>query len=117
MTVGKALSSQAWIIEQLIRLYRDHPELIERALERLLNEDTELRWALVVNAYLDGQINLGKAAELLGIHELELRDHFLHLGIPVRLGSADFEEAKAEVEALRSWFHSPSKTPKPDSTS
>lgn len=58
----------------------------------------------MVSAYLDHYINLGKAAELLEMHKLELRDRFLELGIPLRVGSADVAEVRAEVEAVRSWF-------------
>jgi predicted HTH domain antitoxin len=58
----------------------------------------------VVGAYEDRQINLGKAAELLGVTELELRQRFIELGIPLRVGPADLAEARAEVEAVRVWF-------------
>jgi hypothetical protein len=34
------------------------------------------------------------------MHELELRDRFIELGIPLQLGPAD----KAEAQALSSWF-------------
>ena len=50
------------------------------------------------------EINLGKAAEILGMHELELRDRFIELGIPLRIGPVDKVEARAEAEALNSWF-------------
>ncbi len=43
-------------------------------------------------------------AEMLDVHELELRDRFMALGIPLRLGSADKVEARAEIQALSSWF-------------
>jgi hypothetical protein len=46
---------------------------------------------------------LSKAAELLGVHMLELRERFLDLGIPLRIGPVDQAEAKAEVEAARRW--------------
>jgi predicted HTH domain antitoxin len=65
---------------------------------------------MVVGAYQDKQINLGKAAELLGLTEHELRDRFVELGIPLRIGSADLAEARAEVAAIRAWF--PDKTDK-----
>jgi predicted HTH domain antitoxin len=60
--------------------------------------------ALPIGAYQDGQISLGKAAELLNLHELELRRRFVELGIPLRVGPADLAEARAEVEAVRAWF-------------
>ena len=78
--------------------------MVNRAIGRLLDEDADLRWAVVVSAYLEHEINLGKAAELLGMHELELRDRFIQLGIPLRIGPADVAEAQAEVDAMRSWF-------------
>jgi len=47
---------------------------------------------------------LGKAAELLGLYELELRERFVKLGIPLRFGPADLAEAQAEADAIRSWL-------------
>ena len=108
MAVESAFLPQTWAFEQLTRLSQRHPELVGKALHRLLAEDPELRWSLVVGAYLDRRINLGKAAELLDMHELELRDRFLELGIPLRIGPADLAEARAEVEAVRNWFREPS---------
>jgi predicted HTH domain antitoxin len=108
MAIDASPPVQTWAVEQLLQLYRHRPELVQAALDRLLDEDAELRWALVLGAYLDRRINLGKAAELLGMHELELRERFLELGVPLRLGPADLPEARAEVEAARSWFREPS---------
>lgn len=70
-------------------------------MRRLIQSDEELRWPVVVSAYQDRKINLGKAAELLELHELELRERFIALGIPLRLGAEDLAEAKAKVAALR----------------
>lgn len=78
--------------------------MIKAVLQRLWDENAELRWSLVIGAYQQRRINLGKAAELLGMHELELRDRCLILGIPLRLGPEDMAGATAEVEALRSWY-------------
>ncbi len=94
----------SWELEQLNQLYQYRPDVVRAALRRLMSEDAELRWGLVVTAYLNRQINLGKAAELLNMHELELRERFLQLGIPLRIGAADLAEAQAEVQAARSWF-------------
>ena len=90
-----------WELEQLNKLSRQQPELVSRAVRRLLDEDRDLRWAVVVSSYLDSEISLAKAAELLGMHALELRERFLQLGVPLRLGPANIDEAKAEVEAIR----------------
>jgi predicted HTH domain antitoxin len=93
-----------WLIEELPRLYRERPDLVHSFLRSLLDENEELRWSVVVHAYQERRINLGKAAEFLGLHELELRERFLELGIPLRLGPADLVEARAEVEAMRAWY-------------
>jgi predicted HTH domain antitoxin len=104
----KAAILQEWQVEQLLKLRERQPDLIEPALRRLVQENDEIRWSVVVGAYQDRQINLGKAAELLGMTELELRNHFIELGIPLRLGPAGLAEARAEVEAMRTWFaHTP----------
>lgn len=90
---------QAWTFNQLTKLRRYRPELVDQALSEILTRESELRWLVVVGAYLDGDINLGKAAELLGMHRLELQDKFLMQGIPLRIGSQTPDEAKAEVDA------------------
>jgi predicted HTH domain antitoxin len=102
-----AVASYAWEFDQLARLSRQQPELVNRAMQRLLDLDAELRWAVVVSAYLEHEINLGKAGELLEMHELELRERFVKLGIPLRIGPADVAEAQAEADAIRSWFTNP----------
>lgn len=104
MTVKPLAFPDEWLIENLRDLYREHPDLVSPLLHSLLTESEELRWTLVVKAYQAREINLGKAAEFLGLHELELRDRFLKLGVPLRLGPADLAEAKAEVEAVRAWY-------------
>jgi len=93
--------SENWQLEQLIKLQRTRPRLVQRAMQEILAADNELRWSLVVSAYLDEAISLGKAAELLEMHPIELRKLFLAKGIPLRLGPATKEEAQAEIDALR----------------
>lgn len=93
-----------WAMKQLARMREARPELVDRAIASLLEADSEIRWSVVLGAYLDHEINLGKAAELLDLHELELRERFRDLGIPLRLGSADLAEARAEVDALAAWL-------------
>ncbi|MDM8527844.1 UPF0175 family protein [Anaerolineales bacterium HSG24] len=94
---------QEWTLDQLVKVRQYQPTLVDQAIETLLLQQEELRWFVVVGAYLDERINLGKAAELLGIHRLELQQRFIKQGIPLRLGPANIEEAKAEVDAIMSW--------------
>lgn len=95
--------AESWPLEQLVKLQRSQPSVVQRAMQRLLNEDGELRWSVVINAYLDEEISLARAASLLGLHVLELRRRFVEKGIPLRLGPVDKADAQAEVDALRAW--------------
>lgn len=52
-----------------------------------------------LRAYLADEISLGKTADLLGLSRFELQDRFFRLGVPLRLGPAALEEARAEVAA------------------
>ena len=88
-----------WQIKQLKKLTETDPNLVDDAITRLLEEDAALREKLVISAYLDEDINLGKAAELLGVHPVELRRRFLRQGIPVRVGSESVEALQAEAAA------------------
>jgi len=101
---AEAPTLQGWEVDQLLKLRERQPDLVEPALQRLVQENQDIHWSVVVGAYQDGQINLGKAAELLGLSELELRDRFIELGIPLRVGPLDLAEARAEVSAVRAWF-------------
>jgi predicted HTH domain antitoxin len=96
--------SADWTFAQLTKLYKQQPKLVDRALQTMIASNPDLTWSLVVTAYLDEEINLGRAAELLDLHELELRERFVELGVPLRLGPADKAEARAEAQALASWF-------------
>lgn len=96
--------SADWTFDYLTKLHKQQPKLVDIALQKMIESNPDIAWSLVVSAYLDEEINLGKAAELLELHELELRDRFLELGIPLRIGPVDKAEAQAEARALRSWF-------------
>jgi len=96
-----------WVLSQFEKILYMRPKLMHRVLDKIIQGDEELRWSMVVGAYLDKEINLGKAAELLSIHRLELQNRFIEQGIPLRLGAETFEEAKAEVEAWAMWMKRP----------
>lgn len=93
-----------WTFSQLNKLRKQQPELVDNALADMIQSNPELRWSLVLNAYLDEEINLGKAAELLEMSELVLRDRFIELGVPLRIGPSDLLQVQAEIAAMRSWL-------------
>ena len=59
----------------------------------------QVRWDEVMAAYLDWQINLGRAATLLGLSSYELDERFRRLGIPRRIGPGTEQEAQSEIDA------------------
>ena len=75
-----------WQLKQLERLHEVEPDVVDTIIMKLLEKESVLREKLVIGAYLDGDINFGKAAELLHTHPVELRSIFLARGIPVRIG-------------------------------
>lgn len=59
----------------------------------------QARWNRVIAAYLDGHINLGRAATLLALSFYELDERFRRLEVSRRIGPETEEEARAEVDA------------------
>ena len=55
----------------------------------------------VMRLYLDEQISLAKAAEMLGRSRYELMEHFERLGIPLRLGPETLEDAQEEISSAQ----------------
>lgn len=102
--MAQSSTMPGWTFSQLNKLRKQQPELVDNALADMMQSNQELRWSLVLTAYLDEEINLGKAAELLGLSELELRERFIELGVPLRLGPTDLVEAQAEANAFRTWM-------------
>ena len=98
------IQSMSWAFAQLAKLQLQQPDMVDSVLERMLQADPDLRWTLVVGAYQDGTISLSKAAELLHLHSLELRERFIELGIPIQLGPQNMDEALAEAEAIEVWL-------------
>ncbi len=91
-----------WPVNQLDKVLRIEPEEAEEKVLRLLDHDKGLKEKVIMSAYLDGDINLGKAAELLNEHPVALRKRWQERGIPLRLGLTSVEEVLAELEAAHS---------------
>jgi predicted HTH domain antitoxin len=88
-----------WALEQLSKLDEAQPDLVEDALQTLWQQRPALLRRVVIGAYLDQQISLSRAAELVGLTRPELQRQLVQEGIPIR--SLSEEECTAEVEALR----------------
>jgi predicted HTH domain antitoxin len=88
-----------WELNQLCKLSEAHPDIAEEALQTLWEQRPELLRRVVIGAYLDQQISLSKAAELVGLTRIALQRQLVQEGIPIRALSD--EDIQAEVEALR----------------
>lgn len=62
--------------------------------------DPQAAWNRILAAYLDGDISLGRAAQLLGMDRYDLTERFSRLGLPLRLGSGTPAEARRELASL-----------------
>jgi predicted HTH domain antitoxin len=90
-----------WQLRQLEKLFELEPDLVAWALEELLRSHKVLCEKIVVGAYIDGEISLAKAAELLEEHPVELRKKLLAKGVPIRLGAESKEDLVAEAAAAQ----------------
>ena len=83
-----------------------HPDEAPAGLDEALVEEAwnqqgpQAAWDLVIHAYLDGGISLGRAAALLGLNRFDLQARFQRLGLPLRTGPADVDAAMADRRAL-----------------
>ena len=63
--------------------------------------DAQAAWNRVLKAYLDGDISLGRAAELLELSRFDLLERMNRLGLPLHIGPAGLAEAQREIAVLR----------------
>ncbi|MDI6791442.1 MAG: UPF0175 family protein [bacterium] len=91
-----------WKVQQLVKvgLYPSEGVVIDNALRALFQLEPEAKEKVIINAYDDGDISLGKAAELLGVCQEEAKEILHRSGFELQLGPSTIKEAKMEVEAL-----------------
>lgn len=76
--------------------------LLEGLARLVLSEpEPEVEADALLRRYLVEEISLAKLAEAFGVSRFALEERFDRLGLPVRVGPSDVEEARAEVEAAR----------------
>ena len=88
-----------WIIQGLQKLSEIKPDALGKVLGDIAHQRPEIFRSLVLIAYVDGNISLSKAAELLGLTRMELQRQLMSAGIPIR--SLSEEDVAAEVEMLK----------------
>jgi len=98
-----------WEINQLEKISRESPLVVKRGLFQLWKLAPDLHRAVIISAYLDTQISLAKAAEMLGITRREVEQEFTEKGIPIRHLSeediiAEVKSAGEDIENENSCF-------------
>jgi predicted HTH domain antitoxin len=87
------------------RLYEDEDQVFEDALRHLLTARPDLRISVAVYRYrTDEQVSLARAAAIAGVSMERMKEILERQDVPLRLGPASIEEARAEVAALREWL-------------
>jgi predicted HTH domain antitoxin len=87
-------STVDWEIRQLVkaRLFPDERAVLRSAMRALFRSQPEIRQQMVVGAYTTGEISLGKAAEMLGVSQEEMKDILIESGTEIHLGPQTVEE-------------------------
>jgi predicted HTH domain antitoxin len=80
--------------------YGSVEDALKDAVRTLLRVNPDLRTVTAVELYKEGEISLGKAAEIAGVTTIEFKDILVDRGIRRNVGSRSAEELKAGVKLL-----------------
>jgi predicted HTH domain antitoxin len=93
-----------WEISQLVKakIYPDADAVMRSAIQALFLLRPEQKLRMVISAYTRGEISLGKAAELMGVCNEEMKEIFRQMGVKLHLGPRTIEELRKEIENFES---------------
>ncbi|KAF5419439.1 MAG: putative antitoxin [Candidatus Methanocomedens sp.] len=80
--------------------YANLNEAIKDAFRTLLNVRPELKTSAVIELYKEGEISIGKAAEMVGVSTIEFKDILVNRGIHREVGSRSKKELDEGVELI-----------------
>ncbi|MBW6517490.1 MAG: UPF0175 family protein [ANME-2 cluster archaeon] len=80
--------------------YANLNEAIKDAFRTLLNVRPELKTSAVIALYKEGEISIGKAAEMVGVSTIEFKDILVSRGIRREVGSRSKKELDKGVELI-----------------
>lgn len=88
------------------QVYETEEQVVQEALRYLLLERPDLRILVAIRRYrTDPALSLAKAAALAGVSMERMKEILERYGVPLRLGPATLDEARAEAAALAEWAH------------
>ena len=87
------------------RLYENEEQVIRDALRHLLSDRPDLRVSVAVHRYrTDEGLSLNQAAAIAGVSLERMKEILERYAVPLRLGPASIEEAKAEIATIEEWL-------------
>jgi predicted HTH domain antitoxin len=89
----------SWELRQLVKsgLYTDESAALRGALRALFQINPAARVKMVISAYTDGDISLGRAASLLGVSQEEMKDILRESDATIHLGPLTLEELREDA--------------------
>jgi len=86
------------------RLYENEEQVFQDALRHLLSDRPDLRVSVAVHRYrTDEELSLNQAAAIAGVSLERMKEILERYDVPLRLGPASIEEARAEYAAVADW--------------
>ena len=86
------------------RLYENEEQVIRDALRHLLSDRPDLRVSVAVHRYrTDEGLSLNQAAAIAGVSLERMKEILERHDVPLRLGPATIEEARAEYATIAAW--------------
>lgn len=90
-------------IDELVRsgYYSSKSDVVKDALRFMLDNKKNLRLAAAIGLYRNGQITLGKAAEIAGVGMIEFKDHLKEYGVRRAIKSENAAKMDRAIEKMK----------------
>ncbi len=97
------IKSIEWEVNQLVKagLFPDEQSVLRSAMRSLFEAKPDLRRKMVVAAYAKGDISIGKAAQIMGVSQEEMKEIILETGGQIHLGPLSAAEANEDAANAR----------------
>lgn len=88
-----------WTMDQLIKSgeYPDEYSVLRSALRALFQVNPQVKIRMIASAYRQGELSLGKAAELLGVSQEEAKEMLRESNTQLHLGPMTLEELQSDA--------------------
>jgi predicted HTH domain antitoxin len=93
------LADDNWEVNQLVKtgLYPHQQAVFRDALRALYTVKPQIKLKLIAFAYSNGEISLGRAAEILGVSQEEVKEILWETGISLHFGPETIAELQKDI--------------------